>query len=201
MSPRNTGISAIIYAALSALFRALSLSVPVFGIPFLGGAVLGWILVALLGATGCWMAWKGLRHWNWSPLTLKQMRRFREIRRGYISFLVLLGLVGIASLDSLIVGKRALMVRYEGQLYFPFVTNVLPGTTFGLDDPAETDYRELQRQFRAEKSGNWVLLPLVPYAPKLDTPEIIEGVAIRSGTAYRESESKPFDGRAYTSFR
>ncbi|MCB1279382.1 ABC transporter permease subunit [Prosthecobacter sp.] len=201
MSPRTTGITLLAYAALGALFRWLSLSVPVFKVPFLGGAWLGWILLGICVLTGGWLLWRGQRQWHWSPLTLKQFRRFRDIRRGYVSFLILLALVGVASLDTLIVGKRALMVRYEGKLYFPFVTDVLPATTFGLKDESETDYRELQRQFRESKSANWVLLPLVPYDAKLDTPEIIEEVVIRDGLAYRASESKPFDGRAYTLFR
>ncbi len=201
MPPRATGLTFLAYAALSALFRGLSLNVPVFKVPFLGGSWLGWLLLALLAMTGGWLLLRGQTHWNWSPLTLKQFRRFREIRRGYVSFLILLMLVGVGSLDSLIVGKRALTVRYEGRFYFPFVTQVLPATTFGLNSESETDYRELQRQFRESDSGNWVLMPLVPYDPKLDTPEIIEEVVTRNGMAYRASESKPFSGRAYTVFR
>ena len=201
MSPRTTGITLTAYAALAALFRGLSLSVPVFKVPFLGGAWLGWILLALSALSGGWLLWRGQAQWHWSPLTLKQFRRFRQIRRGYVSFLILLGLVGVAALDTLIVGKRALVVRYEGGLYFPFVTGVKPATTFGLKDESETDYRELQRQFREAGSGNWVLMPLVPYDAKLDTPEIIEEIVLRDGVAFRASESKPFDGRAYTVFK
>lgn len=202
MSPRTTGITTIVFAALSALFRWLSLTVPVFKIPFLAGTWGGWILLLLIALTGGWLLWKESHaSWQWSPLTLKQLRRFRDIRRGHLSFLVLLALVGVASLDNLLAGKRALIVRHEGSYYFPFVTNMLPGTTFGLKDDAETDYRELQKKFRDEKSANWVLLPLVPYDPKLDTPETIEEVVVRDGLAYRASESIPFDGRAYTSFR
>ena len=110
-------------------------------------------------------------------------------------------LVGIASLDSLIVGKRALIVRHEGRLYFPFITKVLPGTTFGLKDEGETDYRALQKQFRESQSGNWVLLPLVPYDPKLDTPETIATLVERDGLVFREDSDKPFDGRAHSVFR
>lgn len=201
MSPRTTGITLLFYAALSALFRGLALTVPVFKVPFLGGAWLGWVLLALLALTGGWLLIGGQTQWHWSPLTLKQFRRFREIKRGHVSFLILLGLVGVASLDNLIVGKRALVVRYEGRFYFPFVTGVIPATTFGLKDESETDYRTLQRQFQESKSANWVLMPLVPYDPKLDTPEVIEEVQLRDGVAYRASESKPFDGRAYTVFK
>lgn len=200
MSPRVTGITALVYAALSALFRALSLSVPVFKVPFLGGAWLGWTLLAAIAGAGTWMVWKGQREWHWNPLTLKQARRFRDIRRGYLSLLLLLVLVGLASLDTLLVGKRALVVRYDGRYYFPFVTNVLPATIFGLPGDAETDYRELQKKFRTEKSGNWVLMPPVPFDAKLDTPGIIEEIEVRNGLAYRPGASKPFNGRAYTSF-
>ena len=201
MSPRTTAIVLLAYAALGALFRGLSLTVPVFKVPFLGGVWLGWSLLTLFALAGVWLLWRGPSQWQWSPLTLKQFRRFRDIKRGYGSFLVLLSLVGLGALDTLIVGKRALVVRYEGQFFFPFVTEVKPGTTFGLNDEAETDYRELQRQFRESGSGNWVLMPLVPYDAKLDTPATLEEVVMRDGVAYRASESKPFDGRAYTVFK
>ncbi|MEZ5387745.1 MAG: ABC transporter permease subunit [Prosthecobacter sp.] len=201
MSPRFTGITLLAYAVLAALFRSLSLAVPVFKVAFLGGAWLGWILLPLLALTGGWLLWRGQTQWHWSPLTLKQFRRFRDIRRGHISFLILLGLVGIASLDTLIVGKRALIVSYEGKWYFPFITEAKPATTFGLKNESESDYRELQRQFQEAKSSNWVLMPLIPYDAKLDTPEVIEEVEMREGLVHRTNDSKPFDGRAYTVFR
>ena len=201
MSPRTFGITTLIYAALSALFRSLSLSVPVFKVPFLGGAGVGWSLLAMLFLAAAYLLWKGQRQWNLSPLTLKQVQRFRAIRRGHLSFLVLLGLVGLAALDNLIVGKRALMVSYEGHLYFPFATDVLPATTFGLKDKSETDYRELQRQFREQGSANWVLMPIVPFDPMLDTPEVIAELTERDGLVFQAGESEPFNGRAYTVFR
>jgi len=201
MSPRTTGITLNAFATLSMLLHELSLSVPVFKVPFLGGTWVGWILLVLTILTGAWLLWRGQKQWHWSPLTLKQFRRFRDIKRGHVSFLILLALVGVGALDTFIVGKRALIVRYEGHYYFPFVTNGLPATTFGLKDESETDYRKLQQQFRESNSANWVLLPIVPYDPKLDTPETIEQVVLRDGKAQRASESKPFNGRAYTVFR
>ena len=81
MSPRATGITLIVYAALSALFRWLSLAVPIFKVPFLGGMGLGWILLAASALTGGWLLWRGQTQWHWSPLTLKQIRRFRVINR------------------------------------------------------------------------------------------------------------------------
>jgi microcin C transport system permease protein len=201
MSPRSTGILAILYSAFSALFYGLGLSVPLFKVPFLGIAWVGWALLSVLTLTGIRLLMKGHRTWQWSPLTLKQIKRFRDIRRGHGSFLLLLFLVGIASLDSLLVGKRALIVHYEGQYYFPFITQVQPGSTFGLKQDSETDYRELQRRFRQEKSANWVLMPPVPYDARLDTPEIIEKLTEREGKVYRLTSDGPFNGRGYTVFK
>jgi microcin C transport system permease protein len=40
---------------------------------------------------------------------------------------------------------------------------LIPGKTFGLDYDYETNYRQLARQFAEENSGNWVLMPPVPF--------------------------------------
>ena len=100
-----------------------------------------------------------------NPQTLKKLRRFRQIKRGYYSFLALAGLLVLLGLGELLINSRALLVKYEGQLYFPTYTAFHPGTDFGLDYSYETDYRELQRKFAAEGGDNWVLMPLVPYNP------------------------------------
>jgi microcin C transport system permease protein len=201
MSPRTLGISTLIYTALSALCQALALSVPVFKVPFLGGVSAGWIILCGLALVGGFLVWRGQRQWHFGPLTLKQLARFKAIRRGYVSFLLLVGFAALASLDGFIVGKRALVVRYEGHYYFPFVTQALPATTFGLKDESETDYRKLQQQFRDTKSANWVLLPPVPYDPMLDTPEVIAVLHEKGGLIYSDESPQAFDGRAYTVFR
>ncbi|MCB1236527.1 MAG: ABC transporter permease subunit [Verrucomicrobiae bacterium] len=73
-------------------------------------------------------------------------------------------LILLAIFAEVLVQKRALIVRHEGKLYFPTYTAFHPGTDFGLGYTYETDYRELREKFRAEKdSGNFVLMPLVPY--------------------------------------
>jgi microcin C transport system permease protein len=100
-----------------------------------------------------------------NPQTRKKLQRFRQIRRGYYSFLLLLGLGLLLVAGELLINSRALIVSYEGQLYFPTYTEFHPGTDFGLDYAYETNYRELREQFREEGAGNWVLLPPVPYSP------------------------------------
>ena len=101
-----------------------------------------------------------------NPLTRKKLRRFRSIRRGYWSLLILAVLVGFSCVAELFVNSRALVVRYEGELYFPTYAGFIPGTEFGLGYDYETSYRELQERFREQEgSGNWLLMPLVPYDP------------------------------------
>lgn len=105
-----------------------------------------------------------------NPLTLRKLRRFRAIKRGYWSFLVLAGLVLISIFGELLVNDRALLVRYDGHWYFPTYGANLPGTTFGYDYSYETDYRDLKKRLADTRSGNWVLMPLVPYGPDETTP-------------------------------
>jgi len=100
---------------------------------------------------------------NINPLTLRKMRRFKSIRRGYYSFLVFVLLILISIFAELLVNSRALVVHYEGEWFFPTYGDMIPGTVFGLDYAYETNYRQLQEKFQSEKRGDWVLLPPVPY--------------------------------------
>lgn len=199
MTPRTTGLALIVFSLLSTVLRLMHLQVPVFTVLFLAGNLLGFVLAALVLLGGILLVRKGVI-WNLSPLTLKKLQRFHAIRRGYVSFLILSALTGVASLDTLIVGKRALFVSYEGHWSVPFICEVIPGKAFGLGYDAETDYRELQAKCRAENKGNWVLMPLVPYAPSLDSPPTIEPVEEREGKVYRTGDSKAFNGTAYSVF-
>jgi microcin C transport system permease protein len=99
-----------------------------------------------------------------SPQTQKQWRRFRSIKRGYYSLLVIAALLVATLFAELWVNNRALIVQYDGQYYFPTYGAYLPGDTFGLDYQYETNFRELKQKFADEQSSNWVLLPPVPYS-------------------------------------
>ena len=53
------------------------------------------------------------------PITRLRLRRFRRIRRGYWSFLILLGLTVLSLFSDYIANRRAIVVSYQGELYFP----------------------------------------------------------------------------------
>jgi microcin C transport system permease protein len=103
-----------------------------------------------------------------NPLTVRKLRRFRELKRGYYSFWLLLGLTVLSLGAELLVNDKALAVRYEGQWSFPTYADVKLGAEFGLEGPAArspVDYRELKARFEAEGRGNRVIMPLVPFSP------------------------------------
>ncbi len=98
-----------------------------------------------------------------SPLTIKKIKRFVAIKRGYYAFVLLVTMI-LASLGAeLLVSNRALIVHYQGTWYFPTYGDIIPGKVFGLDYDYETNYRDLVDHFQLQNTGNWVLLPPVPY--------------------------------------
>lgn len=94
----------------------------------------------------------------------KRVRKFRRLKRGYYSFLLLVAAYLVSLALPLLINDRALVVRYNGELYFP-MTGYYPASTFGLDAIGEPNYRALRDTFRNDARGNWVLMPLYPYSP------------------------------------
>jgi microcin C transport system permease protein len=109
-----------------------------------------------------------------NPQTVKQWRRFRSIKRGYYSLVLMIALLIASAFAELLVNSRALIVKYDGEYYFPTYGAYLPGKTFGLDYDYETNYRELAAAFEEQRAAaaaagaaapdRWVLLPPVPYS-------------------------------------
>ncbi len=91
--------------------------------------------------------------------------RFRRNKLGFVSLLLFCAMVVVSLLAEVVSNDRPLLVRYEGQLYFP-VLNDYPETTFGGDFPTPTDYHDPFIREQLRKDGNWALYPLNPYGPK-----------------------------------
>jgi len=102
----------------------------------------------------------------------KRLRKFRTIKRGYYSFLILLCAYGVSFLLPVLINNEALLVRYDGKYYFPLI-HYYPASAFGQQRIGEPDYRDVAREFRQENKGNWAVLPPYPYSPTeslLDLP-------------------------------
>jgi len=100
-----------------------------------------------------------------SPLTVKKLKRFRSIRRGYWS-LVLLSVIFVVTLcGEFLVNNRALFVSYQGRWHFPALhSGIYTGEDFGLDYKSEARYRDLKAAFESSGAG-FVLMPPIPYGP------------------------------------
>ena len=112
--------------------------------------------------------WRRFLNIRWDPSTRKKFNRFRQLRRGHLSFLVI-GVLWFASLFAeLFINDRPLAIYYQGQLSFPTYGRVILGSEFGVTGPEGFEpvrYRDLDKRFEREKSGNWALMPLVPFNP------------------------------------
>src|SRR6476620_9666469 len=80
--------------------------------------------------------------------------RFKRNRLGYWSLLVFSVLVVLSLGAELISNDRPIIVRYEGQTYFPMLKNY-PETTFGGDFETPTDYLDPFIKDRLSQDGNW----------------------------------------------
>lgn len=127
-----------------------------------------------------------------APLPTKSMtinqrrwRKFKGLKRGYYSFIILVVAYILSFFLPLIVNNKALIVHFNGETYFPavksfFVSLPLIGQPiFGSDfysgeslgqqgNTAEANYRALEQQFETEGGDNYVVMPLYSYGPLED---------------------------------
>lgn len=94
----------------------------------------------------------------------RRLRKFRRLRRGYWSFLLILGAYVASFFLPILMNNVAFVVRYQGEYYFPFF-RYYPASDFGQAAFGEPNYRQLKEAFEAEGGTDWVLMPPYPYSP------------------------------------
>jgi microcin C transport system permease protein len=104
----------------------------------------------------------------------KRWRRFKIIKRGYYSFLIILFLYIISFILPVFIGRNALLVKYNEQYCFPLFKYYSAGE-FNQNIPGEANYRLLKKQFKEEGKDNFVLMPLYPYGPNESLLDETEG--------------------------
>jgi microcin C transport system permease protein len=208
---RLTGIFLFLLGAAAVTGEMAGLAIPTARwffetsrqVPLLGGGGslwFGWLCAVLLMACGLFAVVRSFTAGPQDPVMARRIRRFREIRRGYYSLLILLALGGLAALDQVVVGKRALAVCDQGKWSFPaFLPGELKNKDFGITDAtaeAPADYRKLKRLW-AGREGNRVILPPVPYDPTGDTLQPRSRELLQREGIYHENGSrKPYWGLA-----
>ncbi|WP_240980517.1 ABC transporter permease [Ramlibacter agri] len=91
--------------------------------------------------------------------------RFRRNRLGFVSLVVFVTLVVLSLFAEVLSNDKPLVVRYEGQFYFPIAKDY-PETTFGGDFPTPTDYLDPFIRQKLKQGSNFALYPLNPYGPR-----------------------------------
>src|SRR5262245_46067261 len=102
----------------------------------------------------------------------KRVRKFRRLKRGYLSFLAIIAAYVLSFFLPLLANNIALVVKYRGTYYFPIV-RYHSASEFGQAAFGDPDYRALKKQFSDASRGDFVLMPLIPYGPNeslLDLP-------------------------------
>jgi microcin C transport system permease protein len=194
---RRLSIIAIVVGLLAILGELMGLDLPSISWFFRMGPTFGWVsslLLIAMGIAGLALLPSQIR---WNPVTLRRFGRFRALRRGWWALMILGGLISLALLDQSLVGRRALLVSHKGKLHCPaFVKHRYQAHDFGQSADGEVDYRQLQRDF-AQAGRGWVIMPLVPWEPVLDTDSGQQvTLELRDGLYYHPIDSQPFSGRA-----
>ncbi|TXH86576.1 MAG: ABC transporter permease [Rhodoferax sp.] len=91
--------------------------------------------------------------------------RFRKNRLGLWSLWIFCAMVLLSLGAELVSNDRPLVVRYQGQWYWPLTTDYAE-TTFGGDFATPTDYLDPFIQQQLGKDGNWALFAPNRYGAK-----------------------------------
>ena len=106
----------------------------------------------------------------------KRINRFKSIKRGYYSLIILISLYVLSICAPIIFNSKAIMVKYNDDYYFPLLNSIFNNKNIEAKDLGQFEikgkkkygqphYRLLKKQYQKEDNGNWVIMPLYPYDP------------------------------------
>lgn len=107
-----------------------------------------------------------------NPVARKRWRRFREIKRGWYSLWLLIGLFAVSLCSELLCNSKPLLLRWEGKWYFPLFCFYPEDEFLHNGVKTRTDYRRLL----ADDNGqNWALRALCHSDPySVTSPEELQ---------------------------
>ena len=98
-----------------------------------------------------------------SPLQRRRWEVFKLNRRGFWSLWLFLFLFAISLGSEFIANDKPILVKYDGQLYWP-IFKAYPETAFGGIFETEAEYRDPAVKEMIAKSGGWVLWPPIRFS-------------------------------------
>jgi microcin C transport system permease protein len=107
--------------------------------------------------------------WRLNPITRKRLARFRQMKRAWYSFWLLLIIYLLSLGAEFYCSDRPLYLRFNGQNYFP----LLPWVHYsddqftGSGNLARVDFQDLvASEVYQANPDNRVIFPLIPYSPQ-----------------------------------
>ncbi|HEX8587072.1 ABC transporter permease [Pseudomonas sp.] len=100
---------------------------------------------------------------EFSPQNRRRLATFKANRRGWWSLWLFAALLVICLCGELIANDKPLIVRYQGDLYFPALHQYLE-TDFGGELPFEPDYSSAYVRKLIAGQGGWMLFAPVPFS-------------------------------------
>ena len=116
----------------------------------------------------------------------KRIKRFKSIKRGYYSLLLIIFLYIISLLGPLWINNKPLILKYDNQYYFPAIVDLfdfIPGINYPLyeaktfnqkSNKIEVDFRQLKKEIAMQDDGNFILMPIYPYHPHEDLKDQLD---------------------------
>ena len=95
-------------------------------------------------------------------LQTRRFLAFKQNRRAYVSLWIFAILCVLGAGLELIANDKPLIVRYNGENYFPLIKDY-PETTFGGDFESVANYNDVDLQAKIKEKG-FMLMPLIPYS-------------------------------------
>jgi microcin C transport system permease protein len=99
---------------------------------------------------------------RFSPITKRRWQAFKENRRGYISFWILITLFTLSLFAECIANDRPILIKYKGDYLFPIFVSYVEKDTFGGALETEADYGDPWVINEIDAHG-WMVKPLIPY--------------------------------------
>ncbi len=107
-----------------------------------------------------------------SPLTQKRLERFRRSRVAFTSLCLLFALFCVSLCSELICNAKPLVMRYKGELTFPFLqsqpSESVQATIKAADPTAVTayvDYRAFAKEHLDKAAGDFAWFAPIPFSP------------------------------------
>lgn len=94
---------------------------------------------------------------------MNRWERFKNSRMGYTSLWIFMILFGLSMCAELIANDKPLVVRYQGEFYFPIIKSQ-PERVFGGDFATPTDFLDPDIKRNITSNGNWAIYPPIPYS-------------------------------------